>query len=64
MFFKRIKKDVKKGIDQTAKVAEESIREIEEFKERESLEKKALKSLSDEELAKAIRTVLRKSKLS
>lgn len=61
MFFKKRKDSAGK---KTGGSEQKSAEDKDAFKEVESLEKKALKSLSDEEIAKAIKTVLRKSKLS
>lgn len=61
MLFKKNKANSEKKTDD---LEQKRFEDKDVFKEVESLEKKALKSLSDEELAKAIKTVLRKSKLS
>lgn len=61
MFFKKNKENLEKHREISK---QENSEERDSFKEIESLEKKALKGLPDEELAKAIRTVLKKSKLN
>ncbi|OHW62324.1 hypothetical protein EUAN_13940 [Andreesenia angusta] len=64
MFFKK-NKEKKESLEKHREISkQESTEESDSFKETESLEKKALKGLPDEELAKAIRTVLKKSKLN
>lgn len=64
MFFKKKKNPVEIITGVKANREVESFKELDDFVEKKSIEKETLKGLPDEELAKAIRTVLTKSKLN